>query len=248
MFGQLAVLAATLAAPCNPTGALRVYVDVDRAAATDTVVSAHLCLTAPATGLGVASLGGRLRVDTSFARIVDVTRPSGSPFLANADGPGSVLVAGAGAVRGGALVTLRIRLTEPGVLPRIDFELTEMNSADGTSQVTRAAVAGFDARCVGAKPAVFEVLPPVSSADPGEPLDLRINGCGFSATRNTIHVGDVVLANVRSTNGGTHVRVIVPKEYQARAEAAPMRMGAGVYDVSVDNGRGKSNARRITLR
>jgi hypothetical protein len=42
--------------------------------------------------------------------------------------------------------------------------------------------------------------------------------------------------------------VIVPKEYRARSEAAPMRMSAGEYDVSVDNGRGKSNARRITLR
>lgn len=248
MFAQLAVLAATLAAPCNPTGPLKVYVDVDRAVATDTIVSAHLCLTVPASGAKVASLGGRLRVDTSFARILDVTRPTGSPFLANADGAGSVLVAGAGAVRGGVIATLRLRLTEPGVLPRIDFQLTEMNSPDGTSEVTRAAVAGFVARCVGTKPAVFDVLPPVSSADPGEPLDLRINGCGFSPTRNTIHVGDIVLANIRSTDGGTRIRVVVPKEYRARAEAAPMQMSAGVYDVFVDNGQGKSNARRITLR
>ena len=87
-------LAATLAAPCNPTGPLKVSVDVDRAVA-DTIVSAHLCLTVPASGAKVASLGGRLRVDTSFARILDITRPTGSPFLANADGAGSVLVAGA---------------------------------------------------------------------------------------------------------------------------------------------------------
>ena len=47
-----------------------------------------------------------------------------------------MLVAGAGAVRGGVITTLRLRLTEPGVLPRIDFQLTEIRSPDGTSEVT----------------------------------------------------------------------------------------------------------------
>ncbi|HEY9228310.1 MAG TPA: hypothetical protein VIP11_16760, partial [Gemmatimonadaceae bacterium] len=114
-------------------------------------------------------------------------------------------------------------------------------------EVTRAKVRGLAARCIGTQPAVFEVLPPEASADPGEPLDLRINGCGFNATRNTIRFGDVTVPNVRST-GGTQIRVVVPKEYRAAPEVAPMQIGAGVYNVTVDNGRGVSNARPVTLR
>jgi hypothetical protein len=198
----------------------------------------------------IASLSGRITLDTAFAKLTSMTRPANSPFIANADSGGHVMIAGASAsgVRAGTVLTLHAHLVRAGVIPRIDLVITELNARDGSSLVTRATTRGLAPTCVGTRTAVFEVLPPAASADRGEPLDLRITGCGFDASRNTIRVGDVTVRNIRSTEHGTRIRVIVPKEYRQRGEAPPMSMGAGTYEVSVDNGRGRSNARRITLR
>jgi hypothetical protein len=195
-------------------------------------------------------MSGRLTVDSAFAKVASMTRATGSPFVANSDSAGNIMVAGASGsgMRSGTVLTLRARLARAGVLPRIDFVITELNARDGSSLVTRATVRGLAPSCVGKLPAVFEVLPPGASADAGEPLDLRITGCGFDASHNTIRVGEITLRDIRSTEHGTRIRVVVPKEYRASGEAPPMVLGAGTYEVSVDNGRGKSNARRITLR
>lgn len=248
MFAYFAFLAA-LAAPCKPTSTLGAFVETDPVAARDTMITARLCISVPAKQ-SIASLSGRLALDTSFATLSSVERAPGSPFVVNADGAGQVMIAGASGtgVRSGTVLTLRARVTRPGVVPNIEFMITELNARDGSSLVTRATIRGLSPRCVGTQPAVFEVLPPAASADPAEPLDLRITGCGFSAAHNTIRVGDVTLRDIRSTDNGTHIRVIVPKETRASSEVPPMVMSAGTYDVSVDNGRGKSNARRITLR
>lgn len=228
---------------------LGVFVEADPVAARDTVMTARLCLSVPAKQ-SIASMSGRLTLDTAFARLASLVRTSGSPVVANADSAGNILVAGASGsgVRAGTLLALRARLMRAGVLPRIDFTITELNARDGSSLVTRATVRGLAPSCVGKQPAVFEVLPPSASADPGEPLDLRITGCGFDAAHNTIRVGEITLRDIRSTERGTRIRVVVAKEYRATGEAPPMLMGAGTYEVSVDNGRGRSNARRITLR
>jgi hypothetical protein len=249
MFASLAFATLVIATPCRTTGALEVYVDADPVTATDSSMSARLCIVVPSRGVNIASMSGRLTVDTTFAQLIATERVPGTPFVANVMGPGSALVAGAAgnSVKGGTILTVRVRLLRPGVLPRIDFTLTELNASDGTSYATRARVAGLEPRCIGARPAVFEVLPPAASVDPGEPLDLRINGCGFHATKNTIRFGEVVVTSVGST-GGAHIRVIVPKEIRSSAGAPPMAVGPGEYDVSVDNGRGASNARRVTLR
>lgn len=248
MVATFALLAA-LAAPCKSSAPLGVFVEADPVAARDTVMTARLCLSASAKQ-SIASMSGRLTLDTTFAKLASVMRAAGSPFVANADSAGNILIAGASGsgVRAGTVLTLRARLARPGVLPRIDVTITELNAHGGSSLVTRATVRGLEPRCVGRQPAVFEVLPPAASADPGEPLDLRITGCGFDAAHNTIRVGDITLRDIRSTERGTRIRVVVPKEYRATGEAPPMSMGAGTYEVTVDNGRGRSNARRITLR
>ena len=248
MISTLALLAA-LAAPCKASAVLGVFVEADPVAARDTVMTARLCLGVPANQ-SIASMSGRLTIDTAFGRLVSLGRTPGSPFVANADSAGNVMIAGASGsgVRAGTLLTLRTRLTRAGVLPRIDFTITELNALDGSSLVTRATARGLAPRCVGKQPAVFEVLPPGASADPGEPLDLRITGCAFDALHNTIRVGEITVRDIRSTERGTRIRVVVPKEYRATGEAPPMVMGAGTYEVTVDNGRGRSNARRITLR
>jgi hypothetical protein len=248
VLGFLSLLAA-LAAPCKVASPLGVFVETDVVAPRDTVATVRVCLSVPPKE-SIASMSGRLTLDTTFATLISLTRAPASPFVANADSAGNIMVAGASGsgVPGGTIVTLRIHLTRVGVIPRADFILTELNARDGSSVVTRAVARGLEPKCVGSQPAVFEVLPPGASADPGEPLDLRINGCGFDAAHNTIHVGEIRVREIRSSDGGTRIRVVVPKAYRASGEAPPMQLGVGTYDVSVDNGRGRSNARRITLR
>jgi len=251
MFASLVTVAVTLAvaAPCRTPGALRVYMETDPVSARDTTMSARVCLSLRG-GERIGSVSGRVTVDTAFGAVARVMIPPSSPLLAHDNGGGVVLLAGASAqgLRSGTLLTLHTRLTRPGVLPKIDVQLTELNEQAGTSLITRATAQGLAPRCLGLQSAVFEVLPAEASSDPGEPLDLRITGCGFHATKNTVRFGDVAVPNVRSTNDGTRIRVVVPKEYHATGEVPPMLIGAGAYDVSVNNGRGASNARRVTLR
>src|SRR5262245_55275271 len=152
MFASLAFLAALSAAPCKSTGALGVHVDGDAIRPRDTVVAMRVCLTVPARGTKIASLSGRFTVDTAFATVVDVARAAKSPFVANATGPGSVLVAGAASagVSGGAIMTVTLKLAHVGLVPRVDFMLTELNDASGRSLVTRALARPSAPRCAGA--------------------------------------------------------------------------------------------------
>jgi len=253
MLAALALASGFIAAlPCaGSSGALKVFLESDAVGPRDSVTRVRLCLAGATAATRVNSLSARIVVDTAFGRVLDVDRSSAPSIVARADtNAGTVLVAGAASngVVDGSLVTVRVRMLRPGTLPRVSIVLTEMNGPTGTSLVTRANVAGLDAKCAGTQPAVFEVLPPRISADPGEPIDLRINGCGFSAEKNTVKFGDVTVPNIKSSDGGTHIRVVVPKETRATTEAAPMPLSAGDYDVTVNNGRGTSNAKRVTLR
>jgi len=254
VFAPVSLLPALVAvdAPCNQGRgkAPRIYLEAGRMAARDSVMRAFLCLRA-GRDARVNSLSARITIDTAFGRIIDVERPAASTLFARVDSAGAtVLLAGASSdgVTSGRLLTLRARLSRAGVTPAISVVVTEMNDPSGASLATRAAVAGLDARCVGDQPAVFQVLPPSASADPGEVLDLRITGCGFSASRNVVRFGDVTLRDVRSTERGTRIRVVVPKEVHSGGEVPPMSLGRGDYDVTVNNGRGTSNAKRVTLR
>jgi hypothetical protein len=248
VFAHLALLLSTIA-PCKGRSGLRVYVEPDAVRPRDTVMSARVCLTVPERGTRVASLSGRVSIDTAFARIASVDRPARSPLFVRDNGDGAVLIAGAApqGFRSGVLFTMRAALARPGVVPRIDVKLTELNESSGQSLVTTATVSGLAPRCAGTRTAVFEVLPAQMSADSGEPLDLRITGCGF-ADRNIVHFGEMTLKDIRSTDDGTRIRVVIPREYRATSEAAPMQLSAGAYDITIDNGRGPSNARRVTLR
>jgi hypothetical protein len=253
MFAALALAAAIAApSPCAASGtALKFYLETDAIGPRDSIARVRLCLGGATADARVNSLSARVVVDTAFGRVVDVERATAPSVVARADTTaGTVLVAGAASngIADGSLVSVRVRLLRPGTLPKISVVLTEMNGPTGTSMVTRVTVAGLDAKCAGAQPALFEVLPPTMSADPAEPLDLRINGCGFSADRNTVKFGDVTVQNIKSSDGGTHIRVVIPKQTRATSEVAPMPLGAGEYDVTVNNGRGTSNAKRVTLR
>jgi len=241
-----------VAAPCStPDTALTVYLEADRVAARDSIARVRLCLAGPSQGARVRSFSARLRVDTAFGRIVGVEHISSAEVYARADTNGdAALVAGASSTGfgNGSLLTVRVRLARLGTLPRFSILLTELSDAQGMSLVTRTSVIGLDAKCSGSDPALFEVLPPAASVDPGVVLDLRIAGCGFSADRNTVKFGDVTVRNIRSTDDGTHIRVVIPKEARSSGEVPPMQMSAGEYDVTVNNGRGTSNAKRVTLR
>jgi hypothetical protein len=252
MLGVLALVAGVFATPpCSAPGRLlKLYLESESVGPRDTMAHIHLCL-GTSRDARTNSFSARIVADTEFGRIESVERTIGPSVIARADTmAGTVLVAGAstGGMMDGSLVTVRVRLARPGTLPRMTVVLTEMNGVNGMSMATRTNVIGLDPKCVGDMPAVFEVLPPAASADPGEVLDLRINGCGFSAEKNTVTFGDVVVRNIKSTDDGTHIRVVIPKAARATGEVPPMPLGAGVYDVTVNNGRGTSNAKRVTLR
>lgn len=253
MLSSLLLLAAfSTGVPCTAPGRLlKLYLEADDIGARDSVAHVRVCLGGAGRDTRVASMSARVVVDTAFGRVVEVERTIGPSVMARADTSAStVLVASAssGGLTDGSLITFRVRLLRPGTLPKISIVLTEMNGASGLSFATRTSVIGLDAKCAGPQPALFEVLPPAASADPGEPLDLRLSGCGFSADKNVVKFGDVIVRNIKSTDDGTHIRVVVPKEVRASGEVPPMQVGAGVYEVTVDNGRGTSNAKRVTLR
>jgi hypothetical protein len=237
--------------PCSAPGRLlKLYLEAESFGARDSTAHVHLCL-GTSRDARVNSFSARIVPDTAFGRAVDVERTIGPAVVARADAAlGTVLVAGAsaGGMTDGSLLTVGIRMTRPGTLPKISIVLTEMNGVNGMSVATRANVIGLDAKCVGDAPALFEVLPPAASADPAEVLDLRLTGCGFSADKNTVKFGDVIVRNIKSTDDGTHIRVVIPKDVQGGGEVPPMQLGAGRYDVTVNNGRGTSNAKRVTLR
>jgi hypothetical protein len=248
-FAFAASLSAAL--PCRARGTpLEVYLEAAAIGPRDSMAHVHLCLGGATADMRVHSLSARVVVDTAFARVVSVERMRSPDIVARADTlAGTVLVAGASSVgiADGSLLTVGVRLLRVGTLPKLSVLLTEMNGSGGTSLVTRTTVAGLDPKCAGDTPALFEVLPPAANADPGEVLDLRINGCGFSQDRNTVVFGDVTVRNIKSADGGTHIRVVIPKEVRKGA-GPPMQLGAGEYDVTVNNGRGTSNAKRVTLR
>jgi hypothetical protein len=238
------------AVPAVPPHPVTLYLEADPLHARDSSARVRLCL-ATSRDTHVNSLSARVVVDTAFGQVEGVAGTGAPSILARADTTaGTVRVAGASTagLSDGALVTIRVRLARPGTLPRVSVVLTEMNTVDGTSLATRTNVGGLDVQCAGDTPALLEVLPPAASADPGEPLDLRIDGCGFSADKNVVRVGEITVRNVRSTERGTHIRLVVPKELPSRGEVPPMLLGAGAYDVTVNNGRGTSNAKRVTLR
>jgi hypothetical protein len=252
MLAALVLVGGLLApSPCTAAGTpLTLFLETDKLGARDSIVRVRLCLSGARLDSRVNSLSARIVVDTAFGHVVEVERSTGPDVYARADTTaGTVLVAGASShgVVDGLLLTARVRLSRPGTLPRMSVVLTEMNGPTGTSLVTRTHVVGLDARCAGAAPALFEVLPPAANADPGEVLDLRINGCGFSADNNTVTFGDVIVRNIKSTDAGTHIRVVIPKEVRS-GQGPPMQLGAGEYDVTVNNGQGTSNAKRVTLR
>jgi len=242
----------TVAVPCSaPDTALTVYLEADPVAARDSTAHVRLCLGGASQHARVRSFSARVRVDTAFGRIVGVEHIASPEVYARADTNGAAaLVAGASSsgIANGSLITVRVRLARLGTLPRFSILLTELSDAQGLSLVTRTSVIGLNAKCSGSEPALFEVLPPAASVDPGAVLDLRIDGCGFSADKNTVKFGGVTMRNIRSTDDGTHIRVVIPKEAHSGGEVPPMQMSAGEYDVTVNNGRGTSNAKRVTLR
>src|SRR5215471_14738977 len=179
-------LAGTVAAakPCTARASLlKVYLEVDPIAARDSIAHVQLCLGGGNRDVRVHSFSARLRVDTAFGRIAGVERSKSNEVYARAEtNGGAALVAGAssGGFANGSLVAVGVRLARLGTLPSISVQLTELSDAQGMSLVTRTKVIGLAAKCGGSDPALFEVLPPAASVDPGEPLDLRIAGCGFS--------------------------------------------------------------------
>ena len=163
-----------------------------------------------------------------------------------------VLVAGAASngIADGSIVSVRVRLLRPGTLPKIsDRAHGDERVRPAPSVATRTNVIGLDPKCAGAQPALFEVLPATVSADPGEPIDLRINGCGFSADKNVVKFGDVTVRNIKIDRRRHADSRRDPED--RREPAARFRRchsAPATYDVTVNNGRGTSNAKRVTLR
>ena len=76
---------------------------------------------------------------------------------------------------------------------------------------------------------------------------MRITGCGFSAL-NTVTFGPVTVNQVPSMENGTLITFMIPKEVRTTAEAPPMPLAPGSYQLLVSNTRGRSNAFNFVLR
>jgi len=237
-------------APCTqPSSKIRVYLEREQTSAADKAMRARLCLAVP-TRTTVASLSGRIVVDRNMARVSNVVTPRNAQLVVRTDSANRVLIAGASprGLRVGTLLSLRLELARPGVLPHVELRIAELSAPNGGSLMTQATIDGLATRCIGSAPGIERIEPTEATADPGAVLEITVTGCAFHVAKNVIRVGDVTLRNIASSASGTRIHVVVPKEVRGASGAPPMQMAAGTYAVTVNNGRGTSNVVQITLR
>src|SRR5258708_35276706 len=86
---------------------------------------------------GVARYAGTLNFSTSLAAFDSATHPSGGARDVDASRPGVISFAGArpSGLTAGALLTVRLRLLRPGVMPPVTLKITELQTTTGESAI-----------------------------------------------------------------------------------------------------------------
>jgi hypothetical protein len=79
------------------------------------------------------------------------------------------------------------------------------------------------------------------------PIQVIIEGRGFSEEDNVVTFGVVPVEGLASSDSGTRISFWVPKEVPSTGEVPPMVLDPGEYAVTVTTARGTSNAMTFTL-
>jgi hypothetical protein len=230
---------------------LRLFLVVAPVKATDSTARVSVCVSSPSSQPSIGSLRAVITFDTLAARFTGFGAGRSSGLAMNSR-KGAVEFAGAApqGLRAGELLSITLKLATRGSLPPLRLDVVEAADRDARSIVTRIRVESLGpADCVAhAESSVrLSVLTP-TEALAGQPAVVEASGCGFDATTNTIRFGDITIANVPSTAGGTKLRFRVPTEIRVSREVPPMQVDAGKYPVTIRTSRATTNALVFTLR
>ncbi len=89
-------------------------------------------------------------------------------------------------------------------------------------------------------PVIQALVPTEGPAGTAYPIEITITGTGFARVGNTVTFGDIVIADLPSTNDGAEIRFYAPKERPSTGEAPPFVLTPGHYAVTVTTPDGTS--------
>lgn len=230
----------------------------------DTLATVRVCLVTGTPSDPAASFHGEIQWDSARATAETIARPRVGMVIENATKRGTIVFAGASpsGFSEALALTVTLRLARAGSMPPVSLVLRELNTVAAKSLAALATVSGWPktaaapmrtvatgrtgttarvATTPSAPPRIARLIPAFAQVDSEEPPVVEIVGQAFAAEGNIVTFGPVVLRNITSANGGTLIRVIVPREASVSEEAPPMRIAAGTYRVSVRTARGQSN-------
>ena len=239
-------------------------------AARDTLATVRVCLVTGTPSDPAASFHGEIQWDSARATAATIARPRVGMVIENATKQGRIIFAGASpsGFPEALALAVTLRLARAGSLPPVTLALRELNTVAAKSLASVATVTGWPAASAtparsvekkrdeiarvtttpAAPPRIARLTPAFAIADTEEPPVVEIVGQSFAAEGNTVTFGPVVLRNITSANGGTLIRLTVPREASVSEEAPPVRLTAGTYRVSVRTARGQSNSVDFEIR
>ena len=98
----------------------------------------------------------------------------------------------------------------------------------------------------GAPPVIDRLAPDSGPAGTAYPVEVTIVGRNF-ADSNVVTFGPVSIPGLPSTERGTRIVFLAPKESPSPGEVPPAPLAPGAYDVRVTTGAGVSDAVVFTL-
>ncbi len=97
-------------------------------------------------------------------------------------------------------------------------------------------------------PVIIAVSPDTLIMRDGAPAELTLQGRGFVNDSNSVSVGPVTVHGIRSMHDGTRLTFILPDRVASGGGASPVLWTSGVFDVVVNNVRGRSASSHVTIR
>jgi hypothetical protein len=95
-------------------------------------------------------------------------------------------------------------------------------------------------------PVITRVTPDSGPAGPAYPIEITIEGTGFSDSSNVVTFGAVTIRDVPSRESRTRIVMNVPKEMPSAGEVPPAPLLPGPYELRITTITGTSNV--ITFR
>lgn len=226
---------------------------------------ATVCLGVAPMLTSVARYAGTLRFPTSMAVFDSASLPVGAAQDVDASTPGVVGFSGdqPSGLPTGALLSVRLRLLKPGVMPVVALRITDLQTT-GESAIPLLWVqdrapfrllprrpGGGGVRLDRPTTSAEDSTPRISALDrlsvaagimeTGQMVNVTIGGANFDRTNNTVMFGPVAIANLPAELG-VLIRFAVPTTTPSGGGAAPIMLGAGDYPITVKTSHGTSNA------